>query len=58
MKRDEVKLDPYGEVDVDYYVELAKKQRQQAVAEMFNAAGGWFAKVLHVKNSAQQKAAH
>ena len=53
--KDDLKLDPYGEVDVDYYIEKAKKQRQQAVAEMFSATGSFIARLVHVKKSSAQK---
>ena len=57
--KDDIKLNAFGEVDVDYYIDLAKKQRAQVVAEMFAAAGSWFAKLLHVKADAQMgKVAH
>ncbi|EKE69465.1 hypothetical protein [Gallaecimonas xiamenensis] len=37
MAAHELKLDPYGNIDVDYYMQLAKAQRRVYLSEL-NAA--------------------
>lgn len=37
MTNHEYKLDTYGNVDIDYYLKLARQQRAQYVAELGSA---------------------
>ncbi|MDK2779398.1 MAG: hypothetical protein KYX62_17275 [Pseudomonadota bacterium] len=48
MKED-LKLNTYGEVDVEYYVQQAHAERNKAVARLFTGAVSAIASALHVK---------
>lgn len=50
MNTDHVKLTVNGDVDVDYYLKLAHKLRQEEVARLTTSAASWFADVFHIRH--------
>ncbi|WP_430460479.1 RSP_7527 family protein [Thalassolituus sp. LLYu03] len=59
MNTDNVKLTASGNVDVNYYVKLAHKLRQEEVARLTSSTVAWFSDVFHIRHDVKaHKVAH